>query len=283
MKDDYLWDGSGEPDPDVEKLEKLLGGYRYQSRPPDARIENQLGARRGALWFRDRFMYAAAAAIILMLGAGVWFLLPRNLSESELISIAWVPEPVPESQTVPSEWIQMSLPEAARSETAAASRATGSGRASDPPALSRPNRPSESSVPRRPLEAIRPASEMAFTAPAMNPFVDPETARHIERAQVLLRSFRNTEGDSEFDLSYERKSSRQLLVQNVLLRRNAETNRNLPVQELLGSLEPFLIDIANLPDTPGRDDVRAIKTQMEKKDIVAALQVYSAPIISRTF
>src|SRR5260370_39760166 len=28
MKDDYLWDGSGEPDQEVQKLENLLGRYR---------------------------------------------------------------------------------------------------------------------------------------------------------------------------------------------------------------------------------------------------------------
>src|SRR5882672_10011428 len=29
MKDDYLWDRSGEPDPEVQKLEKVLGRYRH--------------------------------------------------------------------------------------------------------------------------------------------------------------------------------------------------------------------------------------------------------------
>lgn len=29
MKDDYLWDGSGEPDPEVQKLESVLGRYRH--------------------------------------------------------------------------------------------------------------------------------------------------------------------------------------------------------------------------------------------------------------
>jgi hypothetical protein len=32
MTDDYLWDGSGEPDPEVERLERLLGEFR-SSRP----------------------------------------------------------------------------------------------------------------------------------------------------------------------------------------------------------------------------------------------------------
>jgi hypothetical protein len=26
--DDYLWDGSGKPDPEVERLERLLGRFR---------------------------------------------------------------------------------------------------------------------------------------------------------------------------------------------------------------------------------------------------------------
>ena len=33
MNDDYLWDKSGEPDPEVQKLEEILGTLRYQPRP----------------------------------------------------------------------------------------------------------------------------------------------------------------------------------------------------------------------------------------------------------
>jgi hypothetical protein len=34
MKDDYLWDGSGEPDPEVQKLETKLGRYRHNQPAP---------------------------------------------------------------------------------------------------------------------------------------------------------------------------------------------------------------------------------------------------------
>src|SRR5436309_2470786 len=91
MKDDYLWDGSGEPDPDVEQLEKLLGSYRYQARPLDARFEQQLSARRSFFWVK----YAAAAAIIVMALAGAWWLVPGNLPESELQAIGVTPELLP--------------------------------------------------------------------------------------------------------------------------------------------------------------------------------------------
>jgi hypothetical protein len=119
--------------------------------------------------------------------------------------------------------------------------------------------------------------------PLMNPFVDLEVARHSERAQLLLRSFRNTRDTDDFDVAYEKQRSRALLSQNAVLRRGAEAKGNMPVGELLGSVEPFLLDIANLPDKPNSDDVRSIKTRMQKKEIIAALQIYSAPTLSQAF
>ena len=34
IENDYLWDGSGEPDPEIQKLEALLGEYRHDSPAP---------------------------------------------------------------------------------------------------------------------------------------------------------------------------------------------------------------------------------------------------------
>ena len=33
MNDDYLWDKSGEPDPEIQQLEEILGTLRYQPKP----------------------------------------------------------------------------------------------------------------------------------------------------------------------------------------------------------------------------------------------------------
>lgn len=275
MKDDYLWDGSGEPDPDVEELEKLLGSYRYQAKPLDARFEQQLAPRRSFFWVK----YAAAAAIIVMAAVGAWRLVPADLPDSELQAIARTPEllplpgdglmdaPPPDIPAVPEVATPAGKPDAVRTRV----------RKHLPP-------PAREDLQPAPVNTATPIeSELAVASPITNPFVDPETARHIERAQILLRSFRNTEGSSAFDLSYEQQSSRRLLAKNVLLRRAAEVKGKLPIADLLGSLEPFLIDIANLPDAPTRDDMHAIKARMEKKEIITALQVYSAPILSRAF
>jgi anti-sigma factor RsiW len=110
---------------------------------------------------------------------------------------------------------------------------------------------------------------------------DPETrtARYVEQAQLLLRSFRNArpnETGPAFDVAHEKQRSQKLLYQNIVLRREAASTGNVPVEKLLSSLEPILIDIANLPDNPAQDDVRSIRERMQRKNIVAILQVNSA-------
>ena len=104
-----------------------------------------------------------------------------------------------------------------------------------------------------------------------------ETFNHIERTQLLLREFRNvrlSRDEAASSLAYERQQSRRLLYNNILLRRNASAAGNLPVAEVLTSVEPLLLDIANLPDRPTPTDVKAIKTRIHNKGIVAALQVH---------
>ena len=35
LKSDYLWDGSGEPDAEILRLEQALGKFRHAGRAPD--------------------------------------------------------------------------------------------------------------------------------------------------------------------------------------------------------------------------------------------------------
>jgi len=75
MKDDYLWDGSGEPDAEVQKLENLLGRYRQDQPAPASVVEqafDQLAAEKPVrhrwsfLLSRFSFQLAAAAAVLLI-------------------------------------------------------------------------------------------------------------------------------------------------------------------------------------------------------------------------
>ena len=76
MSDDYLWDKSGAPDPEIEQLERLLGNLRY--RRPDAGLPlPERAPVSSRINFRPAFAIAAAA-LFLMVAAGAWFALSQR-------------------------------------------------------------------------------------------------------------------------------------------------------------------------------------------------------------
>ena len=106
---------------------------------------------------------------------------------------------------------------------------------------------------------------------------EQDTAKHIEQTENLLRSIRNfpiSDTDDEIDVSYDKALSRRLLIENVVLRREAEMKAKFPTKTLLADIEPLLIDISNLPDQAKPEEVRAIKERVQKTEIVAALLDY---------
>ena len=108
------------------------------------------------------------------------------------------------------------------------------------------------------------------------------TAQHVGQAELLLRAFRNLRAGSQAapgDLSYERRRAQQLFYQNVLLRREADSAGDVEVATLLESLEPILLDIANLHDHAQDREVRVIKDRVERQNLVALLQVNSAALV----
>jgi hypothetical protein len=102
---------------------------------------------------------------------------------------------------------------------------------------------------------------------------DSDAAQHAQKAEVLLRSFRNiaAQRDAGVNVSYEKRQSRELIARNILLRREAQITGDLATEELLSRLEPILIDIANLPKKSSNRDVWQIQEQMRRDGIVSAL------------
>jgi hypothetical protein len=86
------------------------------------------------------------------------------------------------------------------------------------------------------------------------------------------------EPGSAAEVGYERKSAQQLVYQNMMLRREADGRGDIQIASLLESLEPILLDIANLPDKPNNDAVRVIRERVERKNIVALLRVNSTAL-----
>jgi FecR protein len=100
-QNDYLWDGSGEPDAEIARLERALAKFRHTARAPDWALAAPEGAGKSLRRIRDfrlwlGFAVAGASALILF---AVWReskgrvdLSPPTLSAWEIESIAGTPE-----------------------------------------------------------------------------------------------------------------------------------------------------------------------------------------------
>jgi hypothetical protein len=92
-KDDaYLWDGSGEPDPEVARLEETLGRLRHRGTPPALPAAGGRGgpSRARLSRFRTRAMFAAAAGVVLIVSAS-WLVLSMRRSSWDVSQIAGAP------------------------------------------------------------------------------------------------------------------------------------------------------------------------------------------------
>jgi FecR-like protein len=80
MKDDYLWDGSGEPDPEVQKLETVLGRYRHNQPAPEFdSVAADRRVQRPWNFFNWTWEYQLAAVVAsLLLAVTVFLLMPRR-------------------------------------------------------------------------------------------------------------------------------------------------------------------------------------------------------------
>jgi len=72
MNNDYLWDGSGEPDPEIQRLESTLARFRHEGQPSE--FPEITAMRQPRFWQRLlpshwSFGLAAATAVILFMAA----------------------------------------------------------------------------------------------------------------------------------------------------------------------------------------------------------------------
>jgi hypothetical protein len=115
----------------------------------------------------------------------------------------------------------------------------------------------------------------AADAPPLDP-QQKDVARHVERAQMLLRSIKNVRASEmgDADIAYEKNLSRKLLSENSTLQLEAEVKGDKETKEVLDRIQPFLLEIANMGEKPSREEVRSIRERVRQNEIVAALEVY---------
>jgi hypothetical protein len=84
MNDDYLWDKTGQPDPQIQQLEEILGTLRYQPKPlalPQKRNYYPLLA-------------IAASLLLALLAGGIWLRMrSRNEAPPQQARIE-IPKPI---------------------------------------------------------------------------------------------------------------------------------------------------------------------------------------------
>jgi hypothetical protein len=97
MNEEYLWDKSGEPDPEIQQLEEILGTLRYQPRPFEL-PETVPPVKKN---HRLTIVAIAATFLIALLAAGLWLIFSRRPAQ-DLNAAIPLPTPSPiASQTPP--------------------------------------------------------------------------------------------------------------------------------------------------------------------------------------
>jgi len=74
MNDKYLWDRSGEPDPEIQQLEELLGTLRYEPQPLEIPAHFQITRRRS---FYPP-LAIAASLLFFAVAIGLWINFSRR-------------------------------------------------------------------------------------------------------------------------------------------------------------------------------------------------------------
>ncbi len=90
LRNDYLWDGSGAPDSEIQRLESLLADFRHVERPLSVPLgSNTSPAKTQGLLLRIPWLPRLAAAAILLLGLGVGIFFSRRPSNPPELGPGW--------------------------------------------------------------------------------------------------------------------------------------------------------------------------------------------------
>ena len=273
---------SGEPSKLRPALAKVLA--KSHSKPAQAGWRPRFLGLGNALHFNTQFAAVAAVVLIALAIGTIAFL--RYRPQRELATNNPPPSPSVSQSSGTPEAVDQVAKNAGRKPPRVQQRETG-------PTGRKPNsriKPAREGSPPKPLPQLQNAAPPNYAFlngpngtndPASIRSGDTEAASHFEQSELLLRAFRNlrpSRAGRTPEIAYERRRAQQLLYRNIMLRREADNDGDVQVATLLGSLEPILLDIANLRDKPRDSEVQTIKERVERTSLVALLQVNSMAV-----
>ena len=238
--------------------------------------------RAPALGLQWGFGKAVAFASLLITGLILGLLLYQSSNSTgpdrELNAVVQSPSPVPSASVEqPKQATPEQSPQPSPGQEQPASKDEKESK--NPPRKAAPKRLVREPKPYEQFASIPPLPDLPERVRSGD--AETMTAMHFDKSETLLRSFRNlrlNEPGSAAEVSYERSRAQQLVYQNMMLRREADSRGDVQVASLLENLEPILLDISNLPDNPDKDAVRVIRERVERKNIVALLRVNSTAL-----
>jgi hypothetical protein len=92
MKDDYLWDKTGQPDPEIQQLEEILGTLRYQPKPLELPVSRR--------WNYFPLLAIAASLLLALVAGGIYFRV-RSQRAPQPQQAHFVPTPAPNKEEKP--------------------------------------------------------------------------------------------------------------------------------------------------------------------------------------
>ncbi len=104
---------------------------------------------------------------------------------------------------------------------------------------------------------------------------------HFERAERALVELAHTTDEGTVDISAEQAWARQLLDANRLYRQSLQDPASPALSDLLGELEPILLELVNSPSRLSEPELRALQARIEERSLVFKLRVTGAQMRAR--
>ncbi len=268
-----------------------LSGEPSLPRPALAKVLSKAQTKSAHTEWRPRFLglgdrlgfhtpFAAVAAVMLLaLAIGTIAFFRYRSQPNVAIDKPSAPSPdVKQSPGTPEAEDQVAR-DSGRKPSRGQPRETGPSRRKSYSPI-KPGRERSAPKPLPQLQNAAPPNYAQVNAPDAGD-TEALTVSHFEQSELLLRAFRNLRASGAGrtpEIAYERRRAQQLLYQNIMLQREADSEGDVQVATLLSSLEPILLDIANLRDKPRNSEVQMIKERVERSSLVPLLQVNSMAV-----